>query len=362
MVAADIGVRAERDAAGGVRIAGSTEDLDAAAVAFGREGIALRALVPGESPLRVLFAELTTADPVSPALAADATPLPAPRPDVAPIAPPASRAADVAAVMRVEVHKLARQWHARLLFVVCMVAPFVFAGGVSLAGSLPSDTLYGRWLLAAAPAMPLFALAVTGSWAFPALSSVVAGDILASEDRLGTWPTLLTRSRPAIALVVGKLLVAVACAMLAIALLAVATAGAGLALGGSGPLPGLSGQRLSDGHAYALIAACWAATLPGAVAWVTIALALSAATRSAVVGILVPALAGILLQLTLLVDGPPFVRTMFPSAALDAWHPLFEIPAATGPLIAAMLVAVAWAVTGGTALAVALSRRGSLAA
>jgi ABC-2 type transport system ATP-binding protein len=362
VVAADMGVRAEPDAAGGIRIAGSTEELDSAAVAFGREGIALRALVPGEPPLRVLFGELTVGDVVSPALAADATPLPAPWPNATPAAAPTSLLADVAAVMRVEAHKLTRQWHARLLFVVCIVAPFVFAGGVSLAGSLPSDTLYGRWLLAAAPAMPLFALAVTGSWAFPALSSVVGGDILASEDKLGTWATLLTRSRPATALIVGKLLVAVVCAMLAVALLALATVGAGIALGGSGPLPGLSGQRLSHGHAYALIAVCWAATLPGAVAWVTIAMALSAATRSAVIGILVPALAGVVLQLTLLIDGPPFVRMMFPSAALDAWHPLFEIPAGTGPLIAAMLVAVAWAVAGGTGLAVALHRRGSLAA
>ena len=53
--------------------------------------------------------------------------------------------------------------------------------------------------------------------------------------------------------------------LLAVTLLACATVAAGLALGGSGPLPGLSGQRLSDGHAYALIAACWAASTSGGV-------------------------------------------------------------------------------------------------
>jgi ABC-2 type transport system ATP-binding protein len=377
-VAAKVGVPAERDPAGGMRVAAGPGELDAVTVALGRAGIGLRSLVPGESSLRALFGELTAGGSISEALAAEATPPPgllgnADALGVAAdtvagtqagqaVAPTPSFVADVVAVFRVEARKLAGQWRVRLLALVCLVAPFIFAGGISLSGTLPSDTLYGRWLQAASPALPLVALAVTGSWAFPLLGSVVGGDILASEDKLGTWPTLLTRSRSAAALISGKCLMAVVCAVLAVALLAAATVGAGLALGGSGPLPGLSGQLLSPGHAYALVAACWAATLPGALAWVAIALALSAVTRSALIGIAAPALLGILLQLTLLFDAPPFVRVIFPSSALDAWHTLFESPASIAPLVAAMLVALAWAIIGASGLATVLRRRGSLAA
>jgi ABC-2 type transport system ATP-binding protein len=361
-LATEIGVRADPVPAGGLRIAAGPRELDALTVALAHEGIGLRALVPGESSLRVLFGELTAGGPISEALAAEATPLPEERSPEAGGAAPSSFVRDVGAVLRVEAHKLVRQWPARLLLLACIVAPFVFAAGVSLSGSLPSDTLYGRWLQAAGPAFPLFALAVTGSWAFPALCSVVGGSILASEDMLGTWPTLLTRSRPAATLVAGKCLLAVLCAVLAVVLLAASAVAAGLALDGGGPLPGLSGQVLSTGHAYALVAASWGATLPAALAWVAIALALSAATRSALIGTAAPALLGILLQLTLLIDAPPFVRVIFPSSALDAWHSLFELPASAAPLVAAMLVALAWTVVGVTALASALYRRGSLAA
>ena len=361
------GVHAEADPVGGVRIAGGGAALDQATAALVDEGIGLRLMVPGELPLRVLFGELAAGGAISEALAADATPMPDPSAtglgEEAKDTEPRPRfGADVAAVLRVEARKLAGQWRFRLLLLICVIAPFVFAGGISLSGTLPSDTLYGRWLEATAPALPLVWLAVTGSWAFPVLSSVVGGDILASEDKLGTWPTLLTRSRSAGALIVGKCVIAAVCAWLAVTLLALAAVGAGLALGGSGPLPGLSGQLLSPGHAFALVAVCWAATLPGALAWVAISLALSAATRSSLIGTALPALLGILLQLTLLFDAPPLVRVMFPSSALDAWHTLFEVPATAGPLVAAMLVALVWAILGAVGLNVVLIRRRSLAA
>jgi hypothetical protein len=81
-----------------------------------------------------------------------------------------------------------------------------------------------------------------------------------------------------------------------------------------------------------------------------------------VIGIAVPALLGIVLQLTLLFDAPPVVRGIFPSSALDTWHPLFELPASATALVATMLVAVAWTIVGGIGLTTALHRRRSLAA
>jgi ABC-2 type transport system permease protein len=266
-------------------------------------------------------------------------------------------AGDVLAVCAVELRKLRAQLKLRVLLAVCLVAPWLFALAVKSAGSLPSDTLYGRWILQAGAALPLLVLTFLASWGFPLLGSLVAGDILSSEDRLGTWPTLLTRSRPEGAILTGKIVVSVAATLASVALLAISASAAGLVIAGAHDLPGLTGTLFSNGHAFRLVAAAWAAAIPAALAWTAFALFLSARTRSSVAGIAVPALAGVVLQIFWLVDGPPLLRALLPSAALDAWHGLFETPANAGPLLAAIAVALAWTALAVLALAATIRRR-----
>jgi ABC-2 type transport system permease protein len=250
----------------------------------------------------------------------------------------------------------------KVLVAACIVAPWLFELAVKSAGSLPADTLYGRWMLQAGAALPLLVLTFLASWAFPLLGSLVAGDILSSEDRLGTWPTLLTRSRPESAIVAGKIVVSVISAVLTVALLAVSSSVAGLVIAGPNDLPGLTGALISSGHAFGLVAASWAAALPAALAWTIFALFLSARTRNSVAGIVAPVLVGVVLQIFWLVDGPPLIRELLPSAALDAWHGLFESPSHVGPLVAAMLVALGWTAVAMLALAFIIRRRDAVAA
>jgi ABC-2 type transport system ATP-binding protein len=349
------------DRTGGVRITAATHALDELTVALGQARIAIRSLTPGASPLRTLFAQLTegTSSPLS-SDARDDPPGPvdsARRPVATSRRRRRSGAGDVAAVCAVEARKLVAQTKLRLLIAACLVAPFAFAAVVRLSGNLPSDTLYGRWVLQSGAALPLVVLAVTASWAFPLLTSVVAGDSFAAEDRLGTWPTLLTRSRPASAIVTGKCVVAATAAVGAVALLGASAVAAGILFAGWAPLVGLSGTLLPAPHAFALVALAWAATLPAALAWTSFALLLSAATRNAVVGIGVPALLGVVLQLAWIVDAPPLVRELLPSAALDSWHNLFETPASAGPLLGSIAVAIAWGMLGVAGLATVLRRR-----
>ncbi len=258
--------------------------------------------------------------------------------------------------------KLRAQIKLNALVAACIVAPWLFAFAVKSAGSLPADTLYGRWMLEAGAALPLLVLTFLASWAFPLLGSLVAGDILSGEDRLGTWPTLLTRSRPESAILAGKIVVSVVATLGSVALLAVSSSAAGLAIAGKGDLPGLTGTILSNGDAFRLVAASWAAALPAALAWTAFALFLSARTRNSVAGVAGPVLAGVLLQIFWLVDGPPLIRELLPSAALDAWHGLFESPAHVGPLVGAIVVAFAWTAIAVLALAVTIRRRDAVAA
>ena len=71
----------------------------------------------------------------------------------------------------------------------------LFVAAVSRQGTLPTDTLFGRWMHATGWAGPLVVLGFAGTWALPLLTSVVAGDVFAAEDRLGTWRHLLVAVR-----------------------------------------------------------------------------------------------------------------------------------------------------------------------
>ena len=71
----------------------------------------------------------------------------------------------------------------------------LFVAAVSQQSTLPVDTLFGRWMHATGWAGPLVMLGFAGTWALPLLTSVVAGDVFAAEDRLGTWRHLLVAVR-----------------------------------------------------------------------------------------------------------------------------------------------------------------------
>ena len=344
------------EAADGLRVIAETGTLEELTVALGKAEVGIRAIAPGASPLRVLFARLTEGGPEHPRAMTPRAPTAVPE------RRPRMTAGDVRAVCAVEVRKLRAQIKLKVLVAACIVAPWLFALAVKSAGSLPNDTLYGRWVLQAGAALPLLILTFLASWAFPLLGSLVAGDILSSEDRLGTWPTLLTRSRPESAILAGKIVVSVVSAVLTVVLLAVSSSVAGLAIAGPNELPGLTGTRFSNGHAFGLVAASWAAALPAALAWTAFALFLSARTRNSIAGIVVPVLAGVVLQLFWLIDGPPLLRELLPSAALNAWHGLFEAPSHVGPLVAAMLVALGWTAVAVLALALTIRRRDAVAA
>ena len=61
--------------------------------------------------------------------------------------------------------------------------------------SVPTDTLFGRTVGESGFAVPLVVLGFAALWVFPVLASIVSGDLFSSEDRYGTWTTVLTRSR-----------------------------------------------------------------------------------------------------------------------------------------------------------------------
>src|SRR3954470_20003331 len=182
------------------------------------------------------------------------------------------------------------------------------------------------------------------SWVLPLLTSLVAGDVFASEDRLGTWRHLLVAVRSPRRIFAAKALASLTVIVgLAAGLAASGTAGGVVAVGDR-PLVGLDGHLLDSGHAAGAVLLARAAVLAPTLACAAFGLLGSVALGRSPMGLVIPALLALLLQIAQLLALPVVVRVALPSYAFIAWRGLFTEPAQTGPLVVGVVVSLAWAV------------------
>ncbi len=254
---------------------------------------------------------------------------------------------------RFELVKMVSQWRIRILVIVCWVAPALFVAGVSRQSTLPVDTLFGRWMHATAWAGPLVILGFAGLYALPLLTSLVAGDVFAAEDRLGTWRHLLVTVRSPRRIFVSKALASLAVIVVLAAGMLVSSAVGGLIAVGNRPLIGLDGQILSPGGTAGRVVLAWVCALAPTLALAAIGLLGSVALGRSPMGLLLPALVALALQLLQTLPLPVAVRLALPGYAFIAWNGLFDRPVQLRPLLIGVVVALVWAVTA-TGLAYAL--------
>jgi ABC-2 type transport system permease protein len=267
-----------------------------------------------------------------------------------------ARRVSVARGYRFELVKLVSQWRIRLLVLACWIAPALFVAAVSQQSSLPVDTLFGRWMHATGWAGPLVMLGFAGTWALPLLTSVVAGDVFASEDRLGTWRHLLVAVRSPRRIFAAKALASLTVILLLVAGLACSSAAGGVVAVGNQPLVGLDGHLLTPADAAGKVLLAWACVLAPTLALAAIGLLGSVALGRSPMGLLLPALVALAMQLAQMLPLPVAVRLALPSYAFIAWNGLFTSPAQLGPLLIGIVVSLVWAVTA-TALAYLLFLR-----
>jgi ABC-2 type transport system permease protein len=268
------------------------------------------------------------------------------------VAPPRAeaRSAPMTRGYRFELVKLLSQWRIRVLLLGCWLAPAGFVAAVSLQSQLPTDTVFGRWMHATGWAGSLVVLVFSCTWALPLLTSLVAGDVFAAEDRLGTWRHLLVAVRSPRRIFVAKGLASLTVLLLLVAGLAASGIAGGLAAVGNRPLVGLDGHLLTPGDAAGTVLLAWACVLAPTLAFAAIGLLGSVALGRSTMGLLMPALLALALGLAQLLPLPVAVQTALPSHAFIAWRGLFTSPAQTGPLLIGLVVSLAWAVVA-TALA-----------
>jgi ABC-2 type transport system permease protein len=243
---------------------------------------------------------------------------------------------------RTELQKLGAQLTSRLLAVICIAGPFAFAAVLKAQSGTPSDALFGAWVHSSGFAISLVILGFAGTWGFPLIAGLLGGDLFASEDRHGTWKTILTRSCTRTDLYAGKLLAAGALAVALTLLLAVSSVLAGVLLVGAHSLVDLSGVLIPPGRLLGLTLLSWLLCLLGMMAYTSVAILFSVATRNGIIGVLGPLLVALLTQLLDLIGKGVGVHLLLIGSAFDGWHGLFTTHPFYGPLLISSLVSVAW--------------------
>jgi ABC-2 type transport system permease protein len=267
-----------------------------------------------------------------------------------------ARPAPVGRAYRFELVKLLAQWPIRLVLLACWLGPALLVAAISRQSSLPSDTVFGRWMSETGWAGPLVVLSFSCSWILPVLTSLVAGDVFAVEDRLGTWRHLLVAVRSPRRIFAAKALASLTVIASLVAGLAVSGVVGGLAAAGNRPLVGLDGRLIATGEAAGSVLLAWASVLAPTLAFAAVGLLGSVALGRSPLGLVMPALLALLLQIAQLLPLPVVVRVALPSYAFIAWRGLFTHPVQTGPLVVGVVVSLAWAATA-SALAYALFMR-----
>lgn len=257
-------------------------------------------------------------------------------------APTMPRGVGVGSVFRAEWRKLTAQLSARALALVCVLGPIAYVVVLKTQGGVPTDALLGVWVHSSGFSVVFVLLVFAGSWGFPVLAGVAAGDSFASESRYGTWKTVLTRSCTRRELFVGKVLAVLALAESLVVLLALSSIVSSVLIVGHQPAVGVSGNVMTPSHALLAALASWLWDMLPVAAFTALAVLFSVATASGIAGVLGPILVGYAMQLLGLVGGSTWAHLLLVGSAFDAWHPFISAHPYYKELLASAAVCVGW--------------------
>jgi ABC-2 type transport system permease protein len=250
----------------------------------------------------------------------------------------------VGTVYRWELRKLRSQKRTYLGLGAAALVPLIFIVALLSSSGGPEDVPFGRYVRETGLAIPLVGLLFSSIWLFPLITSLVAGDIVASEDNHGTLKTILTRSTERWQIFAGKLLAAVSYAFVALVIFV----GVGLVIGGLiwgfDPLPSLSGTRIGAGKGIVLIAAAGLAYFVPMIAIAAIAMLLSTVTHNSAAAVVGTLILSFMMQLLAVISGLGFMRPYLLSEQFNAWQGFLREPTDWAPIVHAAWVSACYAV------------------
>jgi ABC-2 type transport system permease protein len=244
----------------------------------------------------------------------------------------------VSRVYKWEILKLLAQKRTYLGLGVAMLVPLIFTFVLIIKPGGPNDIPLGRYIRQTGLALPFVVLFFMSIWAFPLITALVAGDIVASESHNGTLTTILTRSRNRGQIYAGKVLAAFTyTAFVLLAMGTVAVVAASIEWGFN-PLTSLSGTTISAGHALGLLAASLAIYAWPMAAIAAFGLFLSTITRNSAAAVVGTLMWALFMQLLGVLPGTEAIRPYLLGEQFQAWHGFLRTPADWTPVVRALWV------------------------
>jgi ABC-2 type transport system permease protein len=263
----------------------------------------------------------------------------------------ASKRPGILTVWRWELFKLRHQKRTYLGLGASIIVPILFVIAVHFQPQHRHDRgfAFASYLSKSGLAVPLVLLLFGAVWLFPLITSLVAGDIFASEDHNGTLKTVLTRSLERQQIFVGKTLASATYAVTAILLSGTIAVIAGCIQSGFNSLQSLSGAIVSAPKALELVYLSLLIYLIPIAAIVCIGLLLSTVTRNSAAAIVGTLMVSLLFQLIGILPGLGGLQPYLLSTQFNAWQGLLRTPIDYAPIVRAVWVCAIYG--GGTLFA-----------
>jgi ABC-2 type transport system permease protein len=249
----------------------------------------------------------------------------------------------VLTVYRWELRKLRAQKRTYLGLGAAALVPIIFVVALVTQGDSPNDVAFGRYVHDTGLAIPLVLLLFGSVWMFPLITALVAGDIVASEDRHDTLKTIFTRSVERQQVFAGKALATFTYAVAAIAVTGAVSLAAGILASGFNPIVSLSGTRVSAGEGLGLVGASLLVYLIPIVAIACIGLLFSTLFRNSAAAIVGTLMFSLLVQLIGILPGLGGLHPYLLSTQYNSWQGLLRSPIDWAPIVRAAWVCALYA-------------------
>jgi ABC-2 type transport system permease protein len=244
----------------------------------------------------------------------------------------------VSKVYKWEILKLLAQKRTYLGLGAAILVPIVFVVVLTIQQGGPNDIPLGRYVRQTGLATPFVVLFFMSIWAFPLITALVAGDIVAAESHNGTLKTILTRSRNRGEIYAGKVLASFTYAVVAVFAMGIVALVAASIAWGFHPLTSLSGTTVSAMHGLALLAATLAIYAWPMAGIAAVGVLLSTATRNSAASVVGTLMFALLMQLLGVLPGTEPIRPYLLGTQFDAWHGFLRTPADWTPVVRALWV------------------------
>ncbi len=247
-------------------------------------------------------------------------------------------------VYKWELLKLLSQKRTYLGLGASVLVPIVFVVVLTIQTGGPNDIPLGRYIRQTGLATPFVVLFFMSIWAFPLITALVAGDIVAAESHNGTLKTILTRSRNRGEIYAGKVAAALTYTVVVVFAMGLVALVAASIAWGFHPLTSLSGTTVSALHGVGLLAASLAIYAWPMAGIAAFGLLLSTVTRNSAASVVGTLMWALLMQLLGVLPGTEAIRPYLLGQQFEAWHGFLRTPADFDPVVRALWVCAIYVV------------------